>query len=205
MRLDINTARNVAILAIGAAGTLFAPHAQACGERPGQAALAAFAQLASQLESRAASSQSAAELTLPGAVGPANGNAAGQHASIVGMWILGFYHPGNVLWDVGIEQFSADGNEMTNDNAFPPAGGNICWGVWERIGNGRYKLKHIGWVFDSNGAYFGRFDFAATLVLNNHGDGFTGTYVSDQEDLAGNILPEFHDEGTLNATRFTAD
>ena len=204
MKLDMNIAKNVAMLAIGAAGMTFAPHAQACGERHGQAGLAAVALLAPQLESRMAS-LAAAELTLSGAVGQATGNAAGQHASIVGMWILGFYHPGNVLWDAGIQQFSADGNEVTNDNAFPPAEGNICWGVWERVGNGQYKMKHIGLVFDSNGAYIGRFDFAATLILTDHGGGYIGTYVGDQEDLSGNILPEFHDEGTLKATRFTVD
>jgi hypothetical protein len=138
-------------------------------------------------------------------MGQENSNAERRQASIVGMWTVGFYHQGNQLWDVAIEQFSADGNEMTNDNAYPPAQGNLCWGVWTRVEKGQYKIKHIGWVFDANGSYFGRFDFVATLVLNDHGDGFTGTYVADQEDLSGNILPAFHDEGTLKATRFKVD
>ena len=120
------------------------------------------------------------------------------------MWLLGFYH-GDQPWDAAIEQFYSDGNEMTNDNAYPPAEGNLCWGVWERTGNGQYKMKHIGWVFDANGAYFGRFDFAATITLTDHGDGFIGTYVADQEDLSGNVIPAYHDEGTLKATRFKAD
>ena len=60
---------------------------------------------------------------------------------------------------------------MTNDNAYPPAQGNLCWGVWTRVEKGQYKINHIGWVFDANGGYFGRFDFEATLVLNDHGDG----------------------------------
>ena len=205
MRFDINTAKIAAMIAIGTLGLSFAPHAQACGERHGQLGLAAVALLAPRLEAHAASSLSSAQLTSSGAMEQANGNAEHRQPSIVGMWILGFYHPGNHLWDAGIEQFSADGNEMTNDNAFPPDEGNICWGVWESVGNGQYKMKHIGLAFDSNGAYFGRFDFAATLVLTDHGDGFTGTYVADQEDLSGNPIPELHDEGTLKATRFKVD
>jgi len=31
---------------------------------------------------------------------------------------------------------------------------------------GQYKMKHIGWIFDSNRTDLGRFAFATTLVLN---------------------------------------
>jgi hypothetical protein len=205
MRFDVNTAKSAAMIAIGTLGLSFAPHAQACGELHGQAGAAALALFASQLEAHSASSLFAAQLTPPGPVSEANTNAEHRQPSLVGMWTVGFYRQGDQLWDVGIEQFYADGNEMTNDNAYPPAQGNICWGVWERVANGQYKIKHIGWVFDANGTYFGRFDFAATVVLNDHGDGFTATYVADQENLSGDILPEFHDEGTLKATRFKVD
>jgi hypothetical protein len=205
MRFDVNTAKSAAIIAIGTLGLSFAPNAPACGELHGQAGAAALALFESQLEAHSASSLFAVQLTPPGPVSEANTNAERGQPSLVGMWTVGFYHQGDQLWDVGIEQFYADGNEMTNDNAFPPAQGNICWGVWERVANGHYKIKHIGWVFDANGAYFGRFDFAATVVLNDHGDSFTATYVADQENLSGDILPEFHDEGTLKATRFKVD
>ena len=53
-------------------------------------------------------------------------------------------------------------------------------------------MKHIGWVFDANGTYLGRFDFAATLVLNDYGNGFTGKYEADQEDLSGNKILDLH-------------
>src|SRR5450432_4082533 len=40
----------------------------------------------------------------------------------------------------------ADGTEV--ENAFmPPAGGNICFGVWESSGPGSVKLHHIGLMF----------------------------------------------------------
>jgi hypothetical protein len=205
MRFNIYSAKTAAILVLGTAGLALTPHAQACGEPHGQLGLAALALLAPQLETQSSASLSTAQLTSPAAMGQENSNADRRQASIVGMWTVGFYHQDNQLWDVAIEQFSADGNEMTNDNAYPPAQGNLCWGVWTRVEKGQYKIKHIGWVFDANGSYFGRFDFAATLVLNDHGDGFTGTYKADQEDLSGNILPGFHDEGALKATRFKVD
>jgi hypothetical protein len=63
------------------------------------------------------------------------------------MWLLGFYD-GHEPFDAGIEQFSSDGNEMTNDNAYPPAESNIWCGVWEQVGNRKYKMKHIDWVWD---------------------------------------------------------
>jgi hypothetical protein len=204
MRFNIYSAKTAAILVLGTAGFAFTPQAQACGEPHGQPGLAALALLARQLETQSDASHSAAQFTSPAAMGQENSHGERRQASIVGMWTVGFYHQSNQLWDVAIEQFSADGNEMTNDNAYPPAQGNLCWGVWTRVDKGQYKIKHIGWVFDANG-YFGRFDFAATLVVNDHGDGFTGTYVADQEDLSGNILPEFHDEGTLKAARFKVD
>jgi hypothetical protein len=205
-RFNIYSAKTAAILILGTAGLAFTPHAEACGEPHGQLGAAALALLAPQLEAQFNASLSTAELTSLAAMGQENSNGERRRASIVGMWTVGFYHhQDNQLWDVAIEQFSADGNEMTNDNAYPPAQGNLCWGVWTRAEKDQYKIKHIGWVFDANGSYFGRFDFEATLVLNDHGDGFTGSYKSDQEDLSGNILPGFHDEGTLKATRFKVD
>jgi hypothetical protein len=57
---------------------------------------------------------------LPG-LSPSQDQRATQHASIVGMWMAGFYH-GDHQWDAAIEQFYADGNEMTNDNAYPSGG-----------------------------------------------------------------------------------
>jgi hypothetical protein len=204
-RFNIYSAKTAAILILGTVGLAFTPHAEACGEPHGQLGAAALALLAPQLEAQSSASLSTAELTSPAAVGQENSNGERRRPSIVGMWTVGFYHQDNQLWDVAIEQFSADGNEMTNDNAYPPAQGNLCWGVWTRAEKDQYKIKHIGWVFDANGSYFGRFDFEATLVLNDHGDGFTGSYKSDQEDLSGNILPGFHDEGTLKATRFKVD
>jgi hypothetical protein len=199
MRLNIVTRKNATMITIAALGIFFVPNAHACGELPGKKGFATFGLTPSSFASQPSFSLSAGPLE---SSATEDQRAAGRrYTSIVGMWVVGFYH-GTNRWDLAIEQFSPDGNEMTNDNAYPPAQGNICWGVWEHVGKGRYQMRHIGWVWNANGVYFGRFDFAATIVLNDRGNGFTGNYVADQEDVSGNILPEFHDAGTLKATRF---
>jgi len=200
MKLNTSTVKNFAIVAAAVLAMCSSPRVHACGKpRQGNAAIGINSAL---IQSQ--TSSSFAEV-MPGLNQSDDQNGDPHQGSIVGMWTVGFYHTGNQLWDMAIEQFSADGNEMTNDNAYPPAEGNLCWGVWERVGNGQFKMKHIGWVFDSNGTYLGRFDFAATLTLSDHGNRFTAAYTADQEDLAGNIIPELHDEGTLKGTRFKVD
>ena len=47
--------------------------------------------------------------------------------------------------------YHADGTEF--ENAFlPPAAGNICFGVWKDLGEGRVKLHHIGLMFAPDGS-----------------------------------------------------
>jgi hypothetical protein len=196
-------AKSLAVISAAALGIGLSPRAHACRNQSGQSGIAASTLLSALLESRTSSASAAALQGLPSSADQRTRDS--KHPSIVGMWVVGFYDSSNQLWDVGIEQYSSDGNEVMNDNAFPPSTQNICWGTWVSIGTGQYKLKHIGWSYDANGNYLGRADFAATITLTEHGDGYTAAYVLDQEDLSGNIIPADHLEGTLRATRFTAD
>ena len=79
-----------------------------------------------------------------------------EHATIVGLWHVNFtanydenFPPGGPFPPTPfpfVESFKtwhADGTEF--ENAFvPPAGGNICYGVWKDLGKGTVKLHHIG-------------------------------------------------------------
>ncbi len=192
MKLDIKTVSKITMVAVAAAGMLFATAARACGVLPGSGlSLSRLSSPLSQLQA------------LSALLGGQAREDSSEHrrASLVGMWTVNFY-VADQLWDVAIEQFYGDGNEMTNDIAFPPSLGNICWGVWQQVSNRVYKMKHIGWTFDTNGAYAGRFDFAATVELSRDGGTFTGSFVADQEDLSGNIIPDLHAEGALQGGRF---
>jgi hypothetical protein len=205
MKLEIKAVNKIVKLTITAAaiGVFFASNALACGVRLGFGP-SPLALLSPQQQFQSQSSLAEAQSALADRQTGKEGNSEPGRTSLVGMWTVNFFVAGQT-WDVAIEQFYADGNEMTNDIAVPPTVGNICWGVWERVSNRVYKLKHIGWSFDANGVYAGRFDLTATLELSRDGDCFNGKFVADQEDLSGNPIPALHAEGTLKAVRFKID
>jgi hypothetical protein len=88
-------------------------------------------------------------------------------ASIVGLWHLNYnataesgapiFPPVPFPFLESFKTWHADGTEF--ENAFmPPAGGNICFGVWKDLGHGKVKLHHIGVMFGTEGnppAYVG--------------------------------------------------
>jgi hypothetical protein len=133
--------------------------------------------------------------------------SAGDNGSIVGLWTVSF-HVGDSadIWDAGFEQWHADGTEFTMDTAVPPAAGNVCVGVWARAGARGAKLHHVGWNWDisvSPAALAGVFVLDMTVELGPDGHTFTGHYVTDSYDNDGNVIPEFHAEGLVTATRIT--
>jgi hypothetical protein len=202
MKLHIKTVSKTVKLTITAAaiGVFFASDALACGVRPGFGpSPSVLLSPLQQFQSQPSLAEALPALT-DGQTGK-EGDSEHGRTSLVGMWTVNFFVAGQT-WDVAIEQFYADGNEMTNDIAVPPGVGNICWGVWERVSNRVYEMKHIGWSFDANGVYAGRFDLTATLELSRDGDSFNGKFVADQEDLSGNPIPAQHAVGTLKAARF---
>src|SRR5437879_13175186 len=79
-----------------------------------------------------------------------------EHATIVGLWHVpytatydnnfppgGPYPPTPFPFLESFKTWHADGTEF--ENAFlPPAGGNICFGVWKDLDDRIVKLHHIG-------------------------------------------------------------
>src|SRR6202167_4727956 len=85
----------------------------------------------------------------------------GLPVSIVGLWHVNFtaetesgapiFPPVPFAFGESLKTWHADGTEF--ENAFkPPAGGNICYGVWKDLGKGTIKLHHIGLMFNSDGS-----------------------------------------------------
>jgi hypothetical protein len=142
----------------------------------------------------------------PGVAGN-NSQAGGfdNSSSIVGMWTVTFLvGNGPDVYDMGLEQWHADGTEITMDVAVPPAAGNICLGVWERVGPRSVRLHHLGWNWDTSvtpAALAGVFVLDMTVTLGRDGDAFTGKYVTDSYDNDGHIIPAFHGEGIVRARR----
>ncbi len=80
--------------------------------------------------------------------------------SIVGLWHVVYtatsappppaFPPTPFQFNQSFKTWHADGTEF--ENAFlPGAGGNICYGVWKDLGDGRVKLHHIGVMFGTEG------------------------------------------------------
>jgi hypothetical protein len=88
------------------------------------------------------------------------GDDSNGPASIVGLWHLNYtaktetgapiFPPVPFAFLESFKTWHADGTEF--ENAFmPPAGGNICYGVWKDLGHGKVKLHHIGVMFGTEG------------------------------------------------------
>lgn len=131
-------------------------------------------------------------------------NSARRNREIVGMWVADFFVGSTTqIYDRAILIFYADGNEAENDIAVPPATENVCYGVWERVGQDTFKVRHLGWVFDLSGAFAGTLEVVATISLTNDGTALRGKYVLEQYDLAGNVITTDHAEGDIKAARYT--
>jgi hypothetical protein len=131
----------------------------------------------------------------------ATANASNSSATIVGLWNLNFISGGQIV-DVAFDAWHSDGTEVLNDYT-NPINGNVCLGVWTQTGPGAYKLKHPSWYFDGAGNLLGTVVIHENVRLGASGNTFTGTYVDDVYDTAGNLLVEY--SGTLQATRIVAN
>jgi hypothetical protein len=136
---------------------------------------------------------------------------------IVGMWKVVFLAKGNTGPDAppdmtpidsAIVQWHADGTEIMNSGR-PAQDGNFCLGVWERIGLNKYKLNHFALGNDPANAPTGIGNPAGpthiqeTITLSRDGNQFSGSFILDATDPAGNIGP--HIIGVIKATRITVN
>ena len=126
-------------------------------------------------------------------------------ASIVGFWHVLFISGGQTF-DEGFDQWHSDWTEILNDNA-PPAPsngtGNICLGVYKKTGPRTYKSKHPFWSFDASGALIGTGVILETLIVDQSGNHYTGSFEWITYDLKGNVTSDI--KGDLKAERITVD
>lgn len=104
--------------------------------------------------------------------------------------------------DTAYSQWHSDGTEMGVSGLRPPITGDVCLGVWEKVGPRSYKLNHFGVSYDSSGLNLvGLAIIRQNLTLNSKGDEISGTFTIDQYDESGNVLA--HVQGTVSGTRVT--
>jgi len=116
--------------------------------------------------------------------------------------------PSSFQFVESLKTWHADGTEF--ENAFlPPAGGNICFGVWEDSDHGSVKLHHIGLMFAADGSLSFIFTDDEKNTVANNGKTYSGTFVFKlwppvfSEVGTGKPLQEI--KGTTAATRITVN
>ena len=144
-----------------------------------------------------------------------------EHATIVGLWHViytgtyddnfppgGPYPPTPFPFLESFKTWHADGTEF--ENAFlPPAGGNICFGVWKDLGDGSVKLHHIGLMFNPDGSLSSIFTVDETDTVASDGKTYKGMFDfklwPPSYAAVGTGTPIAEVKGTTAATRVTVD
>lgn len=133
-----------------------------------------------------------------------------EGASIVGLWQFQF-QGFNVDW--GTQAFHADGTEIMFSGGQNPETGDVCQGVWRKVGPRTYTLNHIAMGWTAPGGSFGmRIHFHVLITLDPNGNSFTGNY---RVDVFNETPQDPFDEsasakavsgtGTVTATRVRPD
>ena len=143
------------------------------------------------------------------------GEESNKPGSIVGLWHLiytatsasGPFPPTPFQFLESYKTWHGDGTEI--ENAFlPPTGGNICFGVWKDLGDGRFKLHHIGLMFASDGSISNIFTVDESDTVAYNGKTYSGTFdfkLFPPTDVYGTGTPLAEVKGTTAGTRITVD
>jgi hypothetical protein len=130
-----------------------------------------------------------------------------EPATIVGLWQTHYYigkESANVTFVQSLKTWHGDHTEM-EEAMLPPAGGNVCFGVWKEVGPRTVKLHHIGWSFNPDGSFAGGFTEVETDCVAEDGKTYTGTYVFTPFNADGVAIEGQQVTGVVVATRFPVD
>jgi hypothetical protein len=111
--------------------------------------------------------------------------------------------------DFGTQAWHSDGTELMFSAGRNPAQGDVCQGVWRRIGPRTYSLNHIAMGWDPG--FFGvRVHIHAVVKVDRSGDTYTGTYTANAYFVApaapfDESAPLGGGSGTITGTRVKPD
>ena len=109
-----------------------------------------------------------------GSLLPVNEGNYGDEDGIVGLWEFKF---SGFATDWGTQAWHADGTELMFSGGQNPETGDVCQGVWRKIGHNTYTLNHIAMGYNAPGGSFGdRIHFHMVVTLAPSGNTFSGHY-----------------------------
>jgi hypothetical protein len=121
--------------------------------------------------------------------------------SIVGLWHVVYTQTDGSPFNQTFKMWHSDGIEFENA-LLPPAGGDICYGVWKQTGHRSVKLHHIGVGWDATtGKIAFTFTVDETDTVSEDGKSYTGNFEFNQFDPTGNPMGTI--KGTVAAKRVT--
>ena len=139
-----------------------------------------------------------APTTLPAAMLARNHPGATTPGSIIGLWHDLHTASDGTLFLEGYDTWNRSGEEYELGN-LPPAGGNLCVGVWKKHGNTIELTTHVAWTYDLNGNFTGTLNFTEKNQVASDGNSYTGTFDARFFDTTGAQLQEI--TGTTTAER----
>ena len=117
--------------------------------------------------------------------------------------------PDGTLIDFGTAAWHADGTELQTSGIRNPSDGDVCQGVWQRVGDGTFVLNHYALAW-TNGTYTGPVNIRARVTVDQSGTHYSGWFATvvymaspvaghefDQSTILASIT------GTFTATRVT--
>jgi hypothetical protein len=119
---------------------------------------------------------------------------------MTGLWKTVFVSGGAVV-NLGFNTWHSDGTEWALDSTPGPPLGNVCPGVWEKVGRRTYATVHPAFNYDPSGVNVTSiFIERLRVTISPDGETFEGTFTWDSYDFEGNLLPGSV-AGTLTGTR----
>jgi hypothetical protein len=142
--------------------------------------------------------------------------AADPGEAIVGMWHVMFTAEGNsggppdgTPIDNALIVWHSDGTEIMTSMR-PPQDGDICMGVWKKVGPGQYRVNHIAWFGNDTtnapsgiGNPVGPSRIIEKVTVSADGSCLRGTFSLRATDTAGNTTALIL--GTITGTRVTVE
>ena len=153
---------------------------------------------------------------------------ADDNASIVGLWrfevrvdaaTVSRNRLPTDLFDWGLATWHDDGTEIQFSAARPPSAGDVCMGVWRKVGPNKYYLNHLAFGLSppqlgASGTLVGPASIQMTVTVDPSGNSYTGRFKLTQYVASPSGVPfsEFDENtlgpyftGTVSAMRVTTN